>query len=88
VTYGLSQKLTTETLGCNLKWTWQHYYSVGLDEPSSGVTQDISQIGRQPASTGRSSSRISPEKNLHTAIDNEAVVGAWDLASVKIKIKN
>jgi hypothetical protein len=64
-----------------------NYVSVGLDELNSGVTQEvISQISQQPASTGWSSSRVSPKKNFHTAKDNEVVVGAWDLASVEIKI--
>jgi hypothetical protein len=57
----------------------QHYVSVGLDELNSGVIQDvISQISRQAAGTGRSSSRLSLEKSLHIAIYNEAVVRACD----------
>jgi hypothetical protein len=79
------EKLTTKTSGC--KWAQQHYALVGLDELSSGVIQDvISQISRQPASTGRSSSRVCPKRNLHTAIDNKAVVRAWVLTSEEIKI--
>jgi hypothetical protein len=57
----------------------QHYVLVGVDELNSGMIQDvISQISRQPGSTGRSSSRLSLEKSLHIAKHNEAVVRAWD----------
>jgi hypothetical protein len=79
------EKLTTKTSGW--KWTRQHYVLVGLDDVSSAVIQVvISQISRQPVSTGRSRSRVCPKKNLHTAIDNESLVRAWDLTSVEIDI--
>jgi hypothetical protein len=79
------EKLNAKTSGC--KWTQRHYVSVGLDELNSGVIQDvISQISRQPAGTGRNSNRFCPKRNLHIAIDTEAVVREWVLRSVEIKI--